>query len=452
MTSRTSRHRPRAVLAALTLTLAAGVSAVVAGPANAAPTAAPAYAPTSTSAPISAGHTLVPLKAAPKAVFTPNIASPTQATSSCATVRAELKQYAARHVQRVSCTTVALDAVQPKTPPHAGARLVTPMTGSWCGSRTGIWLYSRTENCIVGYGITGTTYDTTGRVVGTAHFSVNQDIILSTSSDIFVENDTIKWDQFTGEVAPGTLSYLGGCTSRCSAMPGANGVVAPFSYGSTVTVHFAFEDVTGTAAPDSFTTNYSMGFDSPGIISINTADWRMPVTIRCDNLPPRVLPGCVFPAAMPQLVLSEATWGAAAANVLIGEYYLAGTPGYTTATPLTRGDPNQNQGNRDAVCDSTFVPNPTKVPTDSCDEYPFAASQQSGGQLGLTGVNCLEAMPQLVNGVWYANFQNTRTGTQRCERGHVPLSLNTGVGSQLGALYTNNRMLLGDAYTVLVTV
>ena len=53
---------------------------------------------------------------------------------------------------------------------------------------------------------------------------------------------------------------------------------------------------------------------------------------------------------------------------------------------------------------------------------------------------------------WYANFQNTYTGTQRCERGHVPLALNTGVGSQLGALYTNYRMLLGDPYTILVTV
>jgi hypothetical protein len=113
MTSRISRHRPRAALAALTLTFAVGLSAVVAGQASAAPVHASAPTSTSTStsasAPVAAGHTLVPLKAAPKPTFTPNAASPAQATSNCDTVRAELKQYAARHVQRVSCTTVAYD-------------------------------------------------------------------------------------------------------------------------------------------------------------------------------------------------------------------------------------------------------------------------------------------------------------------------------------------------------
>lgn len=394
MTSRTSRHRPLAVLVALALALAACVG-VAAGPAAAA--AAPAAA---ASAPVAAGHTLVPLKAAAKAVFKPNTAAPAQASASgnCGTVRAELKGYAARHVQRVSCTTITPDTAQPKTPPHAGARLVKPMTGSWCGSQTGIWLYSRTENCIVGYGITSTTYDTgTGAPVGTGHFSWNQDIILSTSSDLFVENDTVTWDQITGEEAPGLLSFVSGCTSKCAPTPGANGILTPISYGQSLSIHLVFEDSPGTAAPDSFTTNYFMGPVSPGVLSTNVFNWRMPVTIRCDNLPPRVSPGCVFPAAVPQLVLSEATWGAAAAKVLIGEYYLAGSPGLTTATALTRGDPTLNQGNRDAVCDSTFVTNNTLVPTDSCDEYPFASSQQSGGQRNLTGVNCLEAVPLLVS-------------------------------------------------------
>lgn len=281
---------------------------------------------------------------------------------------------------------------------------------------------------------------------------MNQDIILSTSSDLFVENDTITWDQITGEEAPGTLEYTAGCTSLCADVPGSGGILLPdFSYGQTATIHLVFEDSPGTVTPDNFTTNYSMGLESPGILSTNVLNWRMPVTIRCDNLAPRLSPGCVFPASVPQLVLSESTYGAGAANVLIGEYYLAGTPGLTTATPLTRGDPTLNQGNRDAVCDSTFVPKPTSVPGDSCDEYPFASSQQSGGQRGLTGVNCLEAMPLDVNGTWYANFQNTYTGTQLCERGHVPLVQNSGVGSQLGALYTNYRMLLGDPYTILVT-
>jgi hypothetical protein len=212
-----------------------------------------------------------------------------------------------------------------------------------------------------------------------------------------------------------------------------------------------FSDSPGPAVPDNFTTGYSFGLESPGILLTGTAVWHMPVTIRCDNQWAGRSPGCVFPASRPVLYLSEATYGAAAVNVQVGQLYVAGVQG-TTASPLTRGDPNLSQGNRDSICDSTFVPNNTVTPTDSCDEYPFASSQQSGGARGLTGANCLETRSYNVNGTWYVQFLNTDTGTQVCERGHVPLALNTAVGSQVGALYTNNRMLLGDPYTILVTV
>ena len=160
MTSRTSRHRPVAVLAALTLAIAACVGAGAVGPASAvsapvsasASASAPAPAPASAAAAVAAvapaaaavapGSRLVPLKVAPKPVFKPDAASPTQpsASSNCGTVRTELTRYAARHVQRVSCTTITPDAAQPKAAPQLGARLVKPLTGSWCGSQDGIWL------------------------------------------------------------------------------------------------------------------------------------------------------------------------------------------------------------------------------------------------------------------------------------------------------------------------
>ncbi|HEY3611535.1 MAG TPA: hypothetical protein VGL06_28835 [Pseudonocardiaceae bacterium] len=106
------------------------------------------------------------------------------------------------------------------------------------------------------------------------------------------------------------------------------------------------------------------------------------------------------------------------------------------------------QGNRSAVYDSSFVPLPRVVPTDSCDEYPFAASQQSGGNLGHTGPDCLDIIPYNNAGTWEPLFLNSYTGAQPCMRGHVPSALNSAVGSALGAFYTTQRMLASDPYTV----
>jgi hypothetical protein len=155
------------------------------------------------------------------------------------------------------------------------------------------------------------------------------------------------------------------------------------------------------------------------------------------------------PAWGPVLSLSLATYGAAAMNVYIGERFLKGTPGNSPGTPLTRGDPARTDPNRTAVC-NTFTPLST-VPDDSCDEYPFASSQQSGGALGLTGAACLQVKPfQQANGIWTWTFLNTYTLTQACQVGHVNNTLNSNVGTALGTMYTTNRMLIGDPYVVQV--
>jgi len=116
--------------------------------------------------------------------------------------------------------------------------------------------------------------------------------------------------------------------------------------------------------------------------------------------PGNMAAGCVVPDFVPLLTLPLSVYGSAALNVWIGEHFLPGTPGLTPATPLTRGDPAQTDANRAAVC-SGFQPFLVLVANDSCDEYPFASTQQSGGALGLTGSNCLEALPfALANGNW----------------------------------------------------
>jgi hypothetical protein len=45
----------------------------------------------------------------------------------------------------------------------------------------------------------------------------------------------------------------------------------------------------------------------------------------------------------------------------------------------------------------------------------------------------------------------TYTGTEACARGHIPLDLNSGVGSGLGLFAQNQRLLDGDQYWAAIT-
>jgi hypothetical protein len=213
-------------------------------------------------------------------------------------------------------------------------------------------------------------------------------------------------------------------------------------------------------APDTFNTSYSYVALPPSITLLGGPDtWTSPLPIRCDNNTPGFTnPGCVVPGYPPNLILPLSKYGAAAANALVGETNLPGTPGLSAQTPLTRGDPANTNVNRGITCSgfAALPPGNTYgVVSDSCDEYPFASSQQSGGALGIPGSSCLEIVPkQDANGKWTAINLNTYTHAypQVCLRGHVNSILNSNVGSQaLNPLYTLNRMMIGDKYTVQVT-
>jgi hypothetical protein len=104
--------------------------------------------------------------------------------------------------------------------------------------------------------------------------------------------------------------------------------------------------------------------------------------------------------------------------------------------------------NRAKICDSTFVPR-ADVPNDSCDEFAFAHTKQSGGYLGLTGKDCAEIVPRQhpETGEWYHDTIRWR-GTERCLQAHVPLPENSLVGADLGAMTIKERLLDNDSYYI----
>ncbi|MBE1488213.1 hypothetical protein [Plantactinospora soyae] len=116
-------------------------------------------------------------------------------------------------------------------------------------------------------------------------------------------------------------------------------------------------------------------------------------------------------------------------------------------------DESLQRTNRNIICDSTFVPRPAEVPEDSCDEFPFAATYESGAMLGLTGAQCAEVLPYIddVTGTWDVRYLKPVTGSERCVRGHVSLASNTDVGGDLGRLTTAQRLLDHEEYWIGIT-
>jgi hypothetical protein len=460
-----ARHRPRAVAAVLVTAAIAAGSGVAAGSSGVTPVAAEAPASTvrvmpaapavsSAGAPGAASGHLTPVTLGLKPPVKPVVSAPV-AVDTCPTVRAHLKQHAASGGKVAICVTSTPTAVPSNTPApaRAGAQAV-PAASSTCPAPGGSWLVrTRFDECSL-QGWIFTALDANGKNIGQATILVAHDMILEASSALFVENDVITYSKATGYFLepppPGFaqgLTFLPSCAAPCQVVSVPGEFLTSPGEVESFPVTYDLPPLPGTSLTTSV--SYTMTLTAPGARSDNVARWSNPAPVRCDSQAPGAAAvGCVFPGFTPTLVLPASAYGTAAVNVAIGETYLKGNPGYLT--PLHRGNPANRQGNMDAVCDNTFFRSFLLVTNDSCDEYPFASSLESGGQLGLTGLNCLETIPQIINGVWSAWFLDPPIG-QQCERGHVPLEQNTAVGTPISLLYGANRMLIGDAYFVQAT-
>ncbi|HET9117537.1 MAG TPA: hypothetical protein VFN75_05590 [Pseudonocardiaceae bacterium] len=408
--------------------------------------------------------------APPKPPSTPTIkpdTAPLVTSDTCPTVRAHLKQYAARGIKQVSCQTTTSAA--PPTPARPGAsantsprtNAVTPQIAGSAVCSSTQWTIIRTEQCFQNYVQTKDAIDTsTGDVLGSLTWVSSKDIVLAVNSTQITERNSISLVDWQGINVgrPVTLTESATCSSLCQVTsPPATRFT--LSLNQTETYNFTYQDNPGTQAPDTFNITWSEDQSIPGLVSNPTLVQSAPASIRCDNqFPGNMGAGCVIPSYAPTLVLPLSVYGGAAMNVWVAENYLPGTPGLSTSTPLTRGDPARTTPNRTAICNS-FKPFPDPNPfvaVDSCDEYPFASTQQSGAALGATGSNCLEILPTHNPDTgaweWFDLTRYTFTASQVCVRGHVNQTLNSNVGTMaLNPMYTANRMLIGDPFTVQVT-
>ncbi|WP_172582219.1 NucA/NucB deoxyribonuclease domain-containing protein [Subtercola boreus] len=154
---------------------------------------------------------------------------------------------------------------------------------------------------------------------------------------------------------------------------------------------------------------------------------------RCDNQAggkyPK--PGCVFPSAPGRLTYSTAANPELARH--ISRALASGLPGADPMKPLTRiTDQAWIDSNRNTVCGKPVV-----VEGKSCDEYPFASTEQGGGTPLRTFSGCAFTDPA----------QTGEIGASHCM---INALQNSSGGGILGNTYRQQRILNFDVFVVAI--
>ncbi|GHG63705.1 NucA/NucB deoxyribonuclease domain-containing protein [Streptomyces griseocarneus] len=188
--------------------------------------------------------------------------------------------------------------------------------------------------------------------------------------------------------------------------------------------------------------------------SVNT-DWLGP-QIRCDDMVGQ-WPGCVIPEHMANVTIRKSLYRAAAVTYEWAQKNLTTFSMGTEAKPLHRKEATEKEieRRRDITCNlgpDKFVRDNSLVPDDSCDEFPFAASQEGGN----AGSLCVDILPQQVGGVWdVKNVKVLRNGANAanapCVRSHVTRADNVAAGrDEFGAAVRSDRIIDNEPFQVII--
>lgn len=348
------------------------------------------------------------------------------------------------------------------TPGNASPQTLRPLARSaaapvWCDDLgDGQYWYTRDSICLDGLPVTFTLLSPQGGVIGMALLEVSQSIQLNTTSASWEEQAHIYMAARAGQVSSLLVELTATCSGSCTVPKSSAWGVESLTLFELESGELRFSGNPPANGQNLINPEWTLTVLAPGAVPIiPSVSWNLPdvLTIRCDRLVGSQA-GCVVPSYTPTLLLSVATDGASAIMILWAQQYLPDAWGYEYGgTPLRRlASEALQRTNRNIICDSTFVPRP-EVPNDSCDEYPFAATYESGAMLGLTGSDCAEVLPFIddVTGLWYVRYLKTVTGNERCVRGHVSLPSNTDVGGDLGRFVVAQRVLDFEEFWVGVT-
>jgi hypothetical protein len=402
-----------------------------------------AWAGTATGSPATPERTNATAGTATPGATPIEFADATGSQHTCAAVLSRLAYYRHEGLNHVPCLSLSQHivdgpAVSVGQGPAVNAAPEVQAT-SLCGAASYL---VRTENCLDGT-LTLTVLDVmTGEVIGSADFDVEQLIELNWKATEFEETDyiTMVGDD---DIPAATVNLTSVCSAPCMQDgPSAFGGPEELTLGQTAEGEFIYEDVPAPG-PDTMTLDYDTTAYLPGLPLPAPVSSVATSPVRCDNRIPGVPAGCVFSDLIPTLEIPVAQFGAAAVGIKFAQMNLPdhwGLPGH----PLhilrnsVRADLNRRK-----ICPDSQRYRFQLFPGDSCDEYPFAATYESGAMLTppLTWRNCAEIWPSDATGIWISTPIRNYTGTQRCTRNHVPRTLNTATGIEYEIFGLQNRLL-----------
>jgi hypothetical protein len=337
-----------------------------------------------------------------------------------------------------------------------------PTAAAACAPRFGE--FDRTDAC---WGVTLTfIFLINGRPVGSTVAEVEQSIHLNTGVSRppvkWTEDDTVLGTVSRGRTAPIEADLVASCDRSCHAAASFRGVIRRGLRGTVkYTERLRVREVNETP------THYKLIWAAVPFAPLNFPKWDSPIKYRCDrNMPGIRGPGCVFPEFTPTLVLSRRQFGASAAMIQWAQKNLSARWGLPGGEPLTRlANSAESDNNNRIICRRAWRPfapwvaGRVRVP-DSCDEFPFAATFQSGALHGVTsGKDCaqVEAVKTSNTGSEATIWNDVRpigtfSRSAKCVRGHIPLTLNTDLGRDgYLAFIRSQRLLNKDPFWLEVT-
>lgn len=302
----------------------------------------------------------------------------------------------------------------------------------------GQWWFIRTGACLVSSGRVSVIRVDNGELVGELFFNFVAYSYTSASISTWAHQlqfqATSAWGFGVGSSVEGFATCAGQCTLASSSFPRQPMLVGQFANGES----FHNTTATGPGAVGFATTPFNYFFTNPAWTGPTNTASVTPPRVRCDNALPGVTSvGCVFPDYVPAIVYAlSGPYPELASH--ISRAHASGLPGaYPIGSPLTRlVDPTLQNQNRDVACLPTYPRPPGK----SCDEYPFASSNQGaftgGGQ------------PRTFDGCAITLLLPGSTGPSGFSVCMIDATQNSTGGSVLGLFYKDNRVISSDAFRV----
>lgn len=259
----------------------------------------------------------------------------------------------------------------------------------------------------------------------------------------WTENDTVALTVARGRTAPVLATLKASCDHPCHAVAHFHGFIRRGLAGRV-----DYTDQMRVGEVNQTPTHYELLAVAPPFAPLNTAHWNSPLAYRCDHALTGIAgPGCVFPEFTPTFIVSRREFGAAAALIQWAQVNMSAHWGVRGHEPLRRlAGRAAIDANRRVICETDFhrfrpwvARHGTLMVADSCDEFPFAATYESGamgpGEVR-TGADCaqVQAVKTSDTGseaqIWNAVKPIGKfSRAAKCVRGHIPITLNENLGT-----------------------